>query len=631
MKKILLLIAVLFAVNSFSQEIKYKEYSYSEFFKLIEEEKDTIFKLSDAIVKYNKETDSIHAAKFNGNSNYIDSIGVELNRKEMILINKEIYLKNVQFLTYNYKIDSSRIRTELLTAGLYNITFNKPVTFEKTIALHIQNCNFKDTFYINNSETTQQIHNYFDENINENRLSYQDIMVINSKFNARAWLIYINNYKNDILKSGIFVNQNKFKNNYTSINIHNNWFIEIRENEFYGNIRTKIISINNKSLTLENNYFKQWAHFGIRSEKNSETIKITENTFDKVVEIDNFDFVKETDIGWQQWNNKLILRSGLDRYKDEYALHNPQLMDSLNKLNISSFDAFTRDYSLITQYITEEQTSNKKSFSEEIKFRFKHYNLYKENYDLENANLVYEDIKDLETKRFENLYDTNPSFKTFFKWRINQFLKVFSGYGKEPERAVVFSFYVILSFAFIYLLFPNSWDSHGKKRLMHRFEFFQKYLRRKEGMHTLYLEGKQQEISSYEDFKTNLEQAHLELPSFFITWSKPLYNASMFSSRITSRFLKMTDVLQGKWQDLSPKQKRWKNFQIGLLLTVGLFYDLFIKVLNALMLSINTFTTLGFGEIPIKGLPRYLAIIQGFIGWFMLTIFSVSLISQLLN
>lgn len=37
------------------------------------------------------------------------------------------------------------------------------------------------------------------------------------------------------------------------------------------------------------------------------------------------------------------------------------------------------------------------------------------------------------------------------------------------------------------------------------------------------------------------------------------------------------------------------------------------------------------GEIPIKGLPRYLAIVQGFIGWFMLTIFSVSLISQLLN
>jgi hypothetical protein len=64
---------------------------------------------------------------------------------------------------------------------------------------------------------------------------------------------------------------------------------------------------------------------------------------------------------------------------------------------------------------------------------------------------------------------------------------------------------------------------------------------------------------------------------------------------------------------------------------VALIYDLAVKALNALMLSVNAFTTLGFGEIPIKGVPRYLAIIEGFIGWFMLTIFSVALISQLLN
>jgi hypothetical protein len=78
-------------------------------------------------------------------------------------------------------------------------------------------------------------------------------------------------------------------------------------------------------------------------------------------------------------------------------------------------------------------------------------------------------------------------------------------------------------------------------------------------------------------------------------------------------------------------QKAWKSFLLVGGFLFALVYDLLIKVLNALMLSINTFTTLGFGEIPIKGLPRYLAIIQGFIGWFMLTIFSVSLISQLLN
>ncbi|HHZ65452.1 MAG TPA: hypothetical protein EYN38_09000 [Flavobacteriales bacterium] len=45
----------------------------------------------------------------------------------------------------------------------------------------------------------------------------------------------------------------------------------------------------------------------------------------------------------------------------------------------------------------------------------------------------------------------------------------------------------------------------------------------------------------------------------------------------------------------------------------------------------NTFTTLGFGEIPVKGIGRYIAILEGFLVWFLLSIFSVSLISQILQ
>ncbi|MBW8049514.1 MAG: two pore domain potassium channel family protein [Cytophagales bacterium] len=55
-----------------------------------------------------------------------------------------------------------------------------------------------------------------------------------------------------------------------------------------------------------------------------------------------------------------------------------------------------------------------------------------------------------------------------------------------------------------------------------------------------------------------------------------------------------------------------------------------ISLINALTLSLNSFTTLGFGRIPTKGLARYVCIIQGFIGWFLLTIFTVSLINQVL-
>ena len=52
--------------------------------------------------------------------------------------------------------------------------------------------------------------------------------------------------------------------------------------------------------------------------------------------------------------------------------------------------------------------------------------------------------------------------------------------------------------------------------------------------------------------------------------------------------------------------------------------------LNALALSLNAFVTLGFGSIPIKGFGKYFCILQGFIGWFLLSLFTVTLINQIL-
>lgn len=57
---------------------------------------------------------------------------------------------------------------------------------------------------------------------------------------------------------------------------------------------------------------------------------------------------------------------------------------------------------------------------------------------------------------------------------------------------------------------------------------------------------------------------------------------------------------------------------------------LLINFINAFTLSINAFVTLGFGTIPTKGLPRYVCVIQGFLGWFLLSLFSVALINQVL-
>ncbi len=63
---------------------------------------------------------------------------------------------------------------------------------------------------------------------------------------------------------------------------------------------------------------------------------------------------------------------------------------------------------------------------------------------------------------------------------------------------------------------------------------------------------------------------------------------------------------------------------------ITLLAGLTISVVNAITLSLNSFVTLGFGTIPTTGAARYVCILQGFIGWFLLSIFTVSLINQIL-
>lgn len=63
---------------------------------------------------------------------------------------------------------------------------------------------------------------------------------------------------------------------------------------------------------------------------------------------------------------------------------------------------------------------------------------------------------------------------------------------------------------------------------------------------------------------------------------------------------------------------------------IALMYGLAISWVNAFALSLNAFVTLGFGSIPTTGAGRYICILQGFIGWFLLSIFTVALLNQVL-
>jgi len=152
-----------------------------------------------------------------------------------------------------------------------------------------------------------------------------------------------------------------------------------------------------------------------------------------------------------------------------------------------------------------------------------------------------------------------------------------------------------------------------------------------DGVKEVYEVEKKEAVMNYEEFKQYMYESRREVPRYFMMISKPIYYFSLGNYRVTTSVLSRVDFLKGRWADLPLARRRKTSILMAIWLLLMILFDLSIKVLNALILSINTFTTLGFGEIPIKGVARYLAIIQGFIGWFMLSLFSVSLISQLMH
>jgi hypothetical protein len=630
MKKILFLLAVLFSIQSFSQETKYKEYSYSELFKMIENEKDTVFKLSDALIKYIPETDSLYASILNGPLNIFTPL-----RKDSITINKKLIFNNVQFLAY-YSNDvynpngQKNLLPKYYASGFVNMIFNKPVIFNNTLALFINHCDFKESVILNNGENSEKISEYFKNNLDHilhQDLAYQDIIVRNSKFNSNTRFDYaLFRLKTPLQRTYFEFRNNIFKGENVYIRSINTSGIFININQFKTNFRPKIVVEKTIKSEFIKNTFDNDVTLILKPISETGSVNILENTFSNNIILDYMNFPAQTKINWNQWKNKIIISTA-----KSYYLDNNSIEGSPPKIEYQKYAKWARSKEVNISYKEQGRIQNNQSYLEEIKFRYEFYNFFKSIYDIENANIVYVEIKDLETKRSEYLHTQNPSFKTFFKWRINQFLKVFSAYGTEPERAVVFSMYVILLFAFIYLLFPNSWDAHGRKRIMNRYAFFFKYMNKKSGIHEVYLDNQKEDLLEFDEFKTLVAQQGKTVPKFFTATALPLYKWAISGTKLSAGILKRVDIMKGTWSDL-PKSKRiWKSILLIGAFSIAVIYDILIKMLNALMLSINTFTTLGFGEIPIKGLPRYLAIIQGFIGWFMLTIFSVSLISQLLN
>jgi hypothetical protein len=600
MKKLAsIFVLLLIPILGLTQKSQVKTYTYTELFQLIEKETDSIFELRNARVEFDSIADYRHRDR--SFEKYIDRDTIRIDkhiRFEQVVFKSGIFanihfarsleFKNAQIPIYHSRIDGDfliELKPEYLEKiPSKDVRYNWFVTGNRLSGL----LNLRIT------GIPEQM-DLFQFRMNGNQMSLKT-KPAESKFKRRFVSYDGNLFFRDF-------GQFEFGNNSIEIK-HNIFMIGARRvrsalfvgNQFYGISPVQIGIDALEALTFKENTFESNVFFSI----------------DRIEEDYTFE--------WPNLSDRLISFQTSQMIFDDSDYNSPEELKAVLSKGL--------DAHLIRNQMRVEEVN---IFNSEMTLLGKFYNHYKSIHNTPWANQVYVEMKDLETKRLAYMYKQEPSFKTFFTWKVNQFLKVFSAYGTEPAKAIIFSLYVILFFALIYLFFPNSWDRHGKNRLVDRYNFFFKYMKRKAGIHEVYLEDHQDEMMTYVQFKDNITNSKHKVPRFFTATALPMYRWAVSGTKLSALILKRIDIMKGTWSEL-PKSKRfWKSVLLVGAFLIAIIYDIFIKMLNALMLSINTFTTLGFGEIPIKGLPRYLAIIQGFIGWFMLTIFSVSLISQLLN
>jgi len=279
----------------------------------------------------------------------------------------------------------------------------------------------------------------------------------------------------------------------------------------------------------------------------------------------------------------------------------------------------------------EEELNEKTLFNELISGYNMFFKMYKNRGDLESANACYVGMKSVQTRMLEYKYNKDKTLNNYFNLKINEFLAYFCDYGTNPAKSLIISMYIILYFSVFYFFFYSSWDKINRGFFIRKYKRLIEYLTSNKNLEDFYNEKKSEEIASFKNFKKQTLDSKKNMPMLLHLMALPLYKFSLLKFKVSQFVFRNSDLLKEEWQ----KQPRSKKIMKGGMVYLGVFIYLLgvviLRGINSIALSINTFSTLGFGDIPVTGISRYVAIIQGFIGWFLLSIFSVSLISQILQ
>jgi hypothetical protein len=262
------------------------------------------------------------------------------------------------------------------------------------------------------------------------------------------------------------------------------------------------------------------------------------------------------------------------------------------------------------------------------------YSSYRAQGNRLSANACYIEWKDVETDYLAYLYERDPNFQVYFQWLMNVFLKTFCDYGTNPVKSMIWSFWVVLGFGLFYFLFPRHSGMRSRISFQTRFRNFGAWFTEGKDLAVIFHEIQVQDQAADQEraaFLQFLKEHHQKLPLYYRLagkrWGRNPRSLFRFQRWVYGVF----DKTLGKWRDRGGLRRVLAVMGFTILLFAQLFTRLVGHLLDALTTSLNAFSTLGFGEIPFQGLAKYMAVLEGFVGWFLLSIFSVALISQIIQ
>ena len=274
---------------------------------------------------------------------------------------------------------------------------------------------------------------------------------------------------------------------------------------------------------------------------------------------------------------------------------------------------------------------SKKIYADLIQSYKQFIKVLKNNGNALTNNLVIK-LKDIQANIKKHEYYEAPSIEKWFNWRGAVFLKWYSDYGTNPFKALTYCFWAMLYFAMFYFIFYNEWDKIDRGFLIKKFNSVMDYFTTEKRIEDFYATTHNKEMTTFTEFKDTLDKNKVYMPTILASLAKPIYQISLLRYKLLNFSYKKAEFMAGrKWVDLEQKEKYWIGSLTFCLTLTYIVYLIFIRALNSIVLSINAFSTLGFGQIPVRGFTKYVAIIEGFIGWFLLSIFLVSVLSQMMS